>query len=157
VTLGGGSIVATGDKEGALVLWRLPALEVLATHMKALSMVRALAGAAAGGVSLLISAGDTLERSGHRNPETGPVRAWTLPGLHLHSDIETAIGLSWAVGAASTPLGCIVVFQKSGGIEVKLIAADGSVKMIGTEDPGIASDLLVLREGNEPLVMVCSG
>ena len=156
VTLGDGSIMATGDNEGALMLWQLPALEVLAAHPQAHTMVRALARAALSGVPLLISAGNTVQ-SGFRNSEREPVRAWTLPGLRLHSEIETAVALSTAVAAVSMPVGCIVVYEKHGGIGVKLIAADGSISVIGTQDPGpFASELLVLREGNEPLIMVCS-
>ena len=156
VTLDEGTIAATGDKDGALVLWRLPALEVLATRPKAHTRVEALASGTSGSVPLLISAGDTFEQ-GHRIPETQPVRAWTLPSLHLHTEIETAVDLSWTVGAASTPLGCIVVFSKGTDIQVKLIAADGGVKLIGTQDPGrIPGDLLIIREGGAPQIMVCS-
>ena len=92
VTLDDGSIVATGDEEGALVLWQLPALEVLAARPQAHTMVRALASAALSGVPLLISAGDTVEQA-DRKSEREPVRAWTIPGLHLHSEIETAADL----------------------------------------------------------------
>lgn len=157
VIVHGRSIAATGDEQGTLVLWQLPALHVLATRPKAHTMVRAFTCAASGNVPLLISVGDTFE-PGHRwDPNTKPVRAWTLPGLHLYGEIETGSELSEIVVAASTTLGCAIVFQKGTGIDVQLIDTNGSFNPIGTRDLDSFRDLLVLGEGEAPQIMVCGG
>jgi WD40 repeat protein len=155
VTLGGGSIAATGDQNGALVLWKLPALDALATRPLAHTRVIALAGAAFGGGQLLISAGDTVKAGVYT--QIPAVRAWTLPGLDPHSEIETAFARSGVVEAASTPLGCLVVFQKGYGFEVKLVAAEGTVKPIGALDGKNPDVLLVLNDGDDPQVMFFGG
>jgi WD40 repeat protein len=152
--LAGGSTAATGDLEGTLVLWQLPALEARAIRPKAHTMVRALASAALGGMPLLVSVGDTLERDGNLNLETGLVRAWTVPELQLHGDVETGANLSRFVAAASTPQGCIVAFERGASVEVQLIAADGAITLIGKQE-SYDKNLLVLEEGNEPQIMVC--
>ncbi|OBG55769.1 hypothetical protein A5703_07415 [Mycobacterium sp. E188] len=149
VIVGRGSMAATGDDDGAVVLWQLPALKALAKEPRAHARVTDLAAAVLDGTSLLISAGDTFE-NGYRDHDTQPVRAWALPGLSLHAEVETKTSVSNFLKAVSSPLGCIVVFQKGSGFAVKLVAADGTVKLVGARDSGWLSDLLVLREGDEP-------
>lgn len=155
VMIGGGSSAATGDADGSLVLWQLPTLRTLAERLKAHVRVCDLATTMLDGTPLLISAGDTFE-AGYRRKGAQPVRAWALPALRLHSEVETEGSLSEVVGAISSPHGCIVVFQKGWGYEVKLIAADGTVKLIGTRDERI-SELLVLAEGDEPEMITLHG
>ena len=154
VTLNEGSMGATGDSEGALVLWQLPALEAISTRPNAHTIVRALAATALGDGQLLISAGDTLEQNGQRNRETQPVRAWTVPALSLVSNIETTVDLCSLVEAASTPQGCIVVYQKGFAVEVQLITVDRTVQSIGTVET-YTQDLLVIKDGDEPQILVC--
>jgi hypothetical protein len=76
---GDGSVAVTGDEEGTLVLWRLPALERDRIRTKAHTMVRALAATKLDGAPLLVSAGDTITRNGFRNAKVAPVRVWRLP------------------------------------------------------------------------------
>jgi WD40 repeat protein len=153
--INGTSTAVTGDEEGTLVLWQLPGLKALITRPKAHTMVRGLSGAASGMMPLITSVGDTLERDGHQNPDTRPVRVWTFPELHLHRELETDVSLSRFIRAASTPQGCLVAFERGTDIEVDLIADDGTTMLIGREK-SLATDLLVLAEGSEPEILLCS-